>query len=171
MINPAINGNQNVKKTKMGKTIIKISKKTLKSCVNKDGDLTLTLDLDVRELEDYPQGDEIFLRSHKDDNPENYNDTLCLASNQLLIYVHGESFRISRAMMRATKILYEQMKHELDYVEFAKLYSENPGLSYKDCNEVCNSACKLVNKKYMEKNIPVRLRRSESVVRLVLEEK
>lgn len=150
----------------MRHTEINISQKTLKSCVDRDGNLILHIDLDATQLEHFPQGDETFLRSRKNDAPENYNGDICLVDNHRMIFVNDESFSLKDAQYRTVKILYEQPGHMIHYKTFASLYSdENPNDSRR-CNDVANSAMKHSNNYFRKNNIPLILKRDKSVISL-----
>lgn len=147
-------------------TKIKISSRVLKNCVEKGGDLILEIDLDTKELAGYPQGDEVFLRSHFNDVPENYNSDVCLAANQMLVYVNDEPFSLTRTTARAIKILYEQPGHALNYVDFAKKYYEVDNLKHNESNKICDRAVRHVNDALRKGGVPLQLIRSNSVVYL-----
>lgn len=150
----------------MKKTEIVISQKTLKTCVQKGGDLILKLDLDATQIQDFPQGNEIFIRSKKDDMPENYNDDVCLVANQNSIWVNGQSYWLKRASKKALLILYNQPEFMIDYVEFAKMYSGEDKITVSRSNIIVNSAMRHTNSYFFEHNIPLVIKRYNSIVRL-----
>ena len=148
-------------------TEIVISRKTLKSCVNRDGNLVLIIDFDATQDENFPKGDEIFSRTKKDDMPENYNNDICLVKNRHMVYVNDEPFALKDAQYRTVKILYEQPGHKVYYKMFAKLYSDENTNDPKRCNDVVNSAMRHSNIYFLKNNIPLMIKRDESDIVLV----
>lgn len=150
----------------MKQTIVKISNEVLRKCVQQGGDLVVELDLDSTQIEHFPQGDEIFLRSKKYDLPENYNHELCLAENQRIVYVHDVPYWLKPAQFKVMKILYEQPEFMLDYIQFACAYADCEKLTSKVANEKVVSAVKHTNNYFRMKNIPLVVKRYNGVVRL-----
>lgn len=139
-----------------------ISKKTLKSCVEHDGNLIMYIDFDATKADHFPQGDERFLRSKKNDAPENYNDDICLVENHHTVYVNGESFALKDAQFRTIKILYEQSGHKIHYKTFAELYSGEDTSDSERCNTVAHSAIKHSNNYFKKNQIPLVIKRDDT---------
>lgn len=148
---------------------ISISSRTLKSCVQHGGNLVLNIDLDVTQVEHFPTGDEeVFMKSKKNVFPENYTDKgICLVANQRIVFVDGQSYWLRKRPLDAITILYNQFGHMLDYIEFAKQYhslDSDTKLSPKEAGKTANSVVKYVNNYFIEKHIPLILKRYEGLI-------
>lgn len=153
----------------MAEIKINVTNRMLKRCAQENGDLLITLDVDPTKLEGFPQAYEIPLRSGKWDKHPEYNSKCCLMENSYIVYVYDEPYSLSDAAYRAIKALYFEPRHTVKFELFAQRYKKGDDeIAPEEANQIAQSAVTYANRYFAKKKIPLRLKRSNSNVILVM---
>lgn len=153
----------------MAEIKINVTSRMLKRCAQENGDLLITLDVDPTKLEGFPQAFEVPLRSGKWDKHPNYNSKCCLMENAYTVYVYDEPYSLSDAAYRAIKAVYSEPRHTVKFQLFAQRYKKNDDeIVPEEANQVAQSATTYANKYFEKKKIPLRFKRVNGNVVLVM---
>lgn len=154
---------------------IVIPERVIKHSATKGGDFELVIDVDLSRLEDFPQANEVALPSGRDkrweDDP-NYNDTFCLIDEVRCAYVYGERYPLLRAQYNSLRAIYYSPGHEISYRNFVRAYDNlGEGKDKRNNYELNSRASGVVshnNKMFRKAGVPIRLRRVDGNVQIVL---